>query len=300
MTEPPLRQCRRCEAPLGRRAKIYCSVTCASLARQTPEAIAARAQKSREHWADPESRVKHIEALRASHPKKEPFAILCEQCGEKFVSLTPKRFCSRSCATLWVAKQPHVVEARREAMRKHLLDPESKLRSAVMERMTNSNPAKRQVVREKVSAALRGRPAPHLNGGNGRGPTVPQMLMYEILSPLGFDMETGPLLGKGSKSLWPGGLRFDLALKEEKLGIEIDGQSHNTYAVRERDRRKTSIAEERGWRVLRLRNTEVIDNLDRCMETIQSHLSPSKAAELQTQFTTWRSKTLTATMLTDS
>lgn len=300
MTEKNSPQCQRCNNPLGRRAKRYCSRSCSSKDRQTPEAIARRAAASRAHWADPKRKERHVAALRASHPKKEPFLVVCKHCGKAFDTQRPKHFCSRSCVASWTAQQPHVVELRRAAMRKHLLDPDSKLRAAVVERMTNANPSQRPEVREKIGAALRGRPAPHLNGGNGHGPTTTQLLLFSLLAPLGFEMESGIKLGKGSKTIWPGGIRFDLALPSERLGVELDGLSHNGHAVRERDARKMRLATERGWRVVRFKNAEILENLAHCVETIQSHLSPSKAEELRTQFLIWKSREFTATTPTDS
>jgi very-short-patch-repair endonuclease len=53
----------------------------------------------------------------------------------------------------------------------------------------------------------------------------------------------------------------DLALPGQKIAVEVDGLSHNTYAVRERDSRKDSLLAEAGWSVLRITNSEILSDL---------------------------------------
>jgi very-short-patch-repair endonuclease len=52
---------------------------------------------------------------------------------------------------------------------------------------------------------------------------------------------------------------FDFVLPELKLLVEIDGNVHDTLENQERDRKKTSLALSKGYKVLRLRNSEVKD-----------------------------------------
>jgi len=63
----------------------------------------------------------------------------------------------------------------------------------------------------------------------------------------------------------------DFACPERKLAIELDGGQH---ALRERadERRRIELAE-RGYRVLRFWNNEILDNLEGVLETIVGALS---------------------------
>ncbi len=53
---------------------------------------------------------------------------------------------------------------------------------------------------------------------------------------------------------------IDLACRSAKLGIELDGGHHAEQV--EADERRTRYLTERGWRILRFWNNEVIDNVD--------------------------------------
>jgi very-short-patch-repair endonuclease len=61
---------------------------------------------------------------------------------------------------------------------------------------------------------------------------------------------------------------LDFYCCKSKLGIELDGGQHADPAEKERDRRRTRELERRGIRVLRVWNSEVIDNLDGVLERI--------------------------------
>src|SRR3982750_2671267 len=50
----------------------------------------------------------------------------------------------------------------------------------------------------------------------------------------------------------------DLACREAKLAVEVDGGQHAETTVY--DSRRTSFLEEQGWSVLRLWNNEVVEN----------------------------------------
>jgi len=59
----------------------------------------------------------------------------------------------------------------------------------------------------------------------------------------------------------------DLACREAKLAIELDGSQH-AEATTAYDRRRTAILEEHGWAVLRLWNNEVEQNPDGAAEFV--------------------------------
>lgn len=64
----------------------------------------------------------------------------------------------------------------------------------------------------------------------------------------------------------------DFASFERKLIIEIDGGQHNEDKPKERDAERTARLEERGYRVIRFWNNEVLMNLEGVLESIREAL----------------------------
>ena len=58
----------------------------------------------------------------------------------------------------------------------------------------------------------------------------------------------------------------DLACREARLAIEVDGGQHATAVAR--DARRTAYLEEQGWSVVRLWNSEVVQNPDGAAEFV--------------------------------
>jgi very-short-patch-repair endonuclease len=73
----------------------------------------------------------------------------------------------------------------------------------------------------------------------------------------------------------------DFCSKKAKLIVEVDGSPHQDAV--EYDRRRTKFLEQRGYRVVRVTNIDVLTNLDGVLETIywlvadrrQMNVSPS-------------------------
>jgi len=66
---------------------------------------------------------------------------------------------------------------------------------------------------------------------------------------------------------------MDIAVLPVKLNIEVDGKEHRTKNGRQRDNYRDKLLWRIGWRVLRLRKREVINNLESCWEIIRDELS---------------------------
>ena len=62
----------------------------------------------------------------------------------------------------------------------------------------------------------------------------------------------------------------DLACREAKLAIELDGSQH-AEATADYDARRTALLEEQGWAVVRLWNNEVEENPDGAAELVLLH-----------------------------
>jgi very-short-patch-repair endonuclease len=67
---------------------------------------------------------------------------------------------------------------------------------------------------------------------------------------------------------------FDFFCDEARLAIELDGGGHAEADQRRRDERKERFARERGIRVLRFWNTDVLQNIDGVLESILEAVRP--------------------------
>jgi very-short-patch-repair endonuclease len=64
----------------------------------------------------------------------------------------------------------------------------------------------------------------------------------------------------------------DMACRSEKLVIEIDGATHSTDGEVQQDQRRTDFLGQAGYRVLRVTNAEIYENLHGVLETILAAL----------------------------
>jgi very-short-patch-repair endonuclease len=69
----------------------------------------------------------------------------------------------------------------------------------------------------------------------------------------------------------------DFACIERKLVIELDGGQHQER--REYDEQRTGFLNERGWRVLRFWNNDVIENLDGVLTEIANALKSAPPSQ---------------------
>ena len=65
----------------------------------------------------------------------------------------------------------------------------------------------------------------------------------------------------------------DFACVEAKLIVEIDGLSHDVEAQIEHDETRTRVLHEAGWRVLRVRDTDVLSDLPAVLARINQALA---------------------------
>jgi hypothetical protein len=96
-----------------------------------------------------------------------------------------------------------------------------------------------------------------IKGGNGRGPTEPQKLLFDALGDgwyMEYVIKTGdaPNHGRGNK---PTHYKIDLANPKYRIAVEIDGASH--AGTKEIDDKKDQFLESQGWKVLRFKNRDI-------------------------------------------
>jgi very-short-patch-repair endonuclease len=70
----------------------------------------------------------------------------------------------------------------------------------------------------------------------------------------------------------------DFVCRERMLVVEVDGATHSTEEELRRDVNRTRFLEEKGYRVLRVLNHEVLTELDAVLETIFLALRERRAS----------------------
>jgi hypothetical protein len=128
--------------------------------------------------------------------------------------------------------------------------------------------------RLKISRSLRGiNHRPVVIGGNGRGPTEAQK---KLALEFGFKMEHAIATAGCGVQCVPNCYKVDLACLETMLAIEVDGSSHNSGLVKERDAKKGKALSNLGWTVLRFSNKEILGGESKWRETISFTISRLK------------------------
>jgi hypothetical protein len=108
---------------------------------------------------------------------------------------------------------------------------------------------------------------PSIQGGNGRGTTVPQDILLSALVN-GWEAEYIVTLGSYKTTGYPNHYKIDIANPKLKIAVEVDGGSHNTFLRQAQDKKKEEKLIEMGWTVLRFKNREVIENHFKCLDEI--------------------------------
>ncbi len=70
----------------------------------------------------------------------------------------------------------------------------------------------------------------------------------------------------------------DFACRPRRLIVEIDGATHDSDEVAERDRIRSAWLQGRGWNVVRFTDDEVADDIDAVMDTICLALERSRTS----------------------
>jgi hypothetical protein len=191
-------------------------------------------------------------SLKLLHYKNKEDEILkkskkCKVCKKVFIKENIKNysFCSRKCAGVLASK-----------------------------RMIENNPMNDEKTRIKVSKKLKeiGH-KPYKQGGNGRGATKEQLLLYNEITKYddSFVMEhIESTKGWIKKYKTPNHYKIDIASKKLMIAIEVDGNSHNSIKVKECDKRKDKVLNLKGWKVLRFTNFQIQKELKNCAQMVLS------------------------------
>jgi hypothetical protein len=103
-------------------------------------------------------------------------------------------------------------------------------------------------------------------GGNGKL-TRQQLKIHELTKlPMEVTINTAP--AKGLLPCLPNSYKVDLACVKSKVAIEIDGDTHKLKKWKFLDKRKTTVLNALGWKVIRFWNHEVDGNAESVSKTI--------------------------------
>ena len=158
--------------------------------------------------------------------------------------------CSRSCGrSLMHLVKPHI--SKQQAARLRGVAKTGK-RAAGIKRAPLSE-AHRKAVSDTLKAQGH---RPLVRGGNGTGMTAAEEKIWPILQSAGFAWNHPVSLGCRQPG-YPTNYKLDFALLEQKVGLEVDGQSHSLQSRKAQDRKKEAKLRELGWFVFRVTNQQV-------------------------------------------
>ena len=205
-----------------------------------------------------------------------------------------KGYCSRSCGNLAVYYESVLYIPKYKFRNRLLFTNEcivcgSKFESTVKKqktcnfkcagklssiRMKDNNPMKSLETREKVSNTLkRIGHKPIVRGGNGKGNTISQQLLYDELVKFNSSFTCEYIFrtkGFNEEKIYPNHYKIDIASDEYKIAIEVDGPTHNSNKVKLCDKKKTELLNSIGWKVLRLSNLKIKTELQNCVKMVLS------------------------------
>jgi hypothetical protein len=125
--------------------------------------------------------------------------------------------------------------------------------------MKVENPMSNHQIKKKMIAKLREiKHKPIKRGGNGQLLPLPQLALLHALGE-GWESEVAVATKLRSTGLgYPTCYKIDIAHKEKKIGIEIDGVSHGTLERQAADLKKTEFLVSQGWSIYRLSNKRAL------------------------------------------
>lgn len=209
--------------------------------------------------------------------------VLARPCDFCKIVFTPNkwefaRFCSIACGTRWNAQFPKFKTRYQspgwKRAQQALLDFHKSPKGQIHLKSFGKrvNPRGKPETIEKIVATMRknGTYARILTGGNGKGPTKPQIRLFAVLGPP-FQMEYAVSLGKRTGG-YPTNYKLDLADPTRKIGIEVNGWTHRGQRQQNLDQKKIGKLTGLGWTVLSFWNEDILNWTNLGMPT-ESYIS---------------------------
>lgn len=206
---------------------------------------------------------------------------ICKQCEGEYKSKNMRQmFCSKECSAeskRGVKRSPEDCEklnkGRIESFKKNPEKYKKRYRRS-SERMKISNPmfSEEIITKMKTTKANNGtlNKSPVKRGGNGVL-TEPQILLSGFLGKKWINELAIPTKIKRGNG-FPTCYKVDIGNKVLKIGVEIDGSSHNGKVRKALDLKKDTLLKSIGWVVLRFKNKEVMDNPKLVKRQIMSYV----------------------------
>lgn len=172
--------------------------------------------------------------------------------------LSKHMYCSKECSTMYRKKISSITMSNTN-------------KKYASNRMKINNPMNSPIIRKKVSETLKNiGHKPIIQGGNGRGLTIPQAILLNKLISLGIlCVAEQPICTKTKRHQgYPPCYKVDIAILNKMIAIEIDGVSHNTITRQQLDIKKDQFLKSIGWTIIRFKNLQVMNNLDNCLQII--------------------------------
>lgn len=190
----------------------------------------------------------------------------CHVCGGKVPDTRYTRYKYKSTGRVYCSKQ---CSNKYRAMVSSRVMAETN-RKYASERMKKNNPMTDPETKKKMIQTLKMKGhKPVKRGGNGQ--YTEQQL--KIARALGWDLEVPiPTYSSPVPGSYPNSYKIDVANKERKIGIEVDGHSHTKKAKQKEDRKKTAVLKSLGWTILRFWNREIDQNLNYCLKKVREIL----------------------------
>lgn len=196
---------------------------------------------------------------------------LCKTCGKEFEVSGSRKYCSDECF-----KQYHTKEFVCEICGTHFWKYahgkteyktcsrkcSGKLAYSKHDGLTRESTKLKSKISSKENHHI-----PSVRGGNGKGVTEPQRILKEAL---GKDWIYEYAQGiKGPRNIgYPPNYKIDIANLDLMIAIEVDGHSHNSLKRKEQDKKKENKLKDLGWTVIRFRNEDVLNDLERCVDKV--------------------------------
>ena len=202
----------------------------------------------------------------------------CTVCGKEMTETecwrilrylrTGRAYCSKECAKKYMSKISSETMARTN-------------RKYASTRMKERNPMRLAEVREKVSKTLKTlNHKPPYQGGNGKPLPLPEKILLEKLKNWGFVSQCCVKTGHYHDQ-YPPCYKIDVGNSLLKIGIEADGISHKSISRQIQDKKKDEFLRGLGWKILRFKNEEIMENTDRVMSIISELMTSTLTSQIK-------------------
>lgn len=218
--------------------------------------------------------------IRKVYYSKVPY--ICEYCGNEYFPPS-KNLCHINAGAMHrVCFDPVCREKNRQRNSEiYKVAMRERLANGGRQRMIDNNPMKDPATREKMRQTLHSMQwKPQVHGGNGHGPTRPELALMEELGPM-WKWNYVIVTGMPRSSGFPRCYKPDLALPELRIAVEVDGYSHCSLARQAQDAKKEKFLSESGWLVLRFKNAAVLAD-PKGIAAVIREFSISKSREITT------------------